>query len=146
VGDPLDASDAFYAPITITNNFIPLGRTSILFGLCEVGLSSGVMFGTYGPGTPCTQGGPPVYFKQKPRMSDRYLAMDDKWRILFTDIDPFADFGKFAGGEVRFVLRYTPWPVYYVKVDWLFEREKQFKFAGRIDGNGSWRWYPEPIK
>jgi hypothetical protein len=147
IGDPIEPSNPLSAPITVTNTFIPLERVNLALGLCRI-VISGITYQQYNTTNEktdygCTSGGP-AYFTS-PAMTNHRLATDDKWRVLFNDFVVGPPLPRFGGGDIRMVLKFIPWPFSYLHMDWIFGRQKEFRFKARTTANGNWQWFASTI-
>jgi hypothetical protein len=139
IGEPIDSANALTAPITVTNTFVPLERASLSLGLCQLSVGG---WNLVGANKTC-EGGSGVHLMPPP-MVNHHLGTDDKWRVLFRDFIDSVN-TNFASGDVTMVIKYTPWPFAYLHMDWLFRREKQFRFTARKAGENRWQWFPNTI-
>lgn len=145
IGEPIDASDAYTAPITISNtNVIPLERVSLALGICELKIAPQITIkGTNNE--KCSRGNDARI--QPDTWKNHHLGIDDKWRVLMQDA---ASNGRdtnmvFSGGDITFVVSFTPWPWAWLNIERIFRREKEFRFKAVSDPDGKFRWFPKTI-
>ena len=146
IGEPTEPSDPFSAAVTVINTLVPLERVSLGLGLCEIQYGQ-LRFQSRD--NPSCEAGTKVFIVP-PEMRNHRLATDDKWRVLLSSfgwgrqngLDPNKI--AFTGGDITMMLHYSPWPLSYLHADWLFGREKQFRFTAQKVGKG-WQWFPSTI-
>jgi hypothetical protein len=144
IGNPIDPSNAFSAPITVTNMLMPLEQVDLKLGVCQM-FTGGVGVQTYP--SRCDIGGAPAYISP-PATTNHQLGRDEKWRVLFQD---FALSPSFNGGDIRMALEFIPWPLaslglgHVLPSSWLRHRV-EYRFTARNDANGKWQWYATTLK
>jgi hypothetical protein len=144
VGEPIDALDAYTAPITISNtNVIPLERVSLALGMCELKIAPQITIkGTNNEN--CSHGNGARI--QPDIWKNHHLGIDDKWRILMQDAINGRNTNMiFSGGDITFVVSFVPWPWAWLHIDRVFGREKEFRFKAVSDPDGKSRWFPKTI-
>jgi hypothetical protein len=145
IGEPIDSSNAYTAPITISNtNVIPLERVSLALGICELKIAPQITIkGTNNEN--CSYGNNARI--QPDIWKNHHLGIDDKWRVLMQDA---ASNGRntnmiFSGGDITFVVSFVCWPWAWLHIDRVFGREKEFRFKAVSEPDGKFRWFPKTI-
>lgn len=144
VGEPIDASDAYTAPITISNaNVIPLERVSLALGICELQIAPQITI-EGGNNENCShRNGARI---QPDTWKNHHLGIDDKWRVLMQDASNGRNTNMiFSGGDITFVVSFVPWPWALLHIDRIFGREKEFRFKAVSEPDGKFRWFPKTI-
>jgi hypothetical protein len=138
IGDPIDALDAWSAPVTVSNpNFITLDRVGLAIGLCSIRILPNVEL--RGAKAACDEGS--ATRLQPPRWRNtHHLGMDDKWRVLLQDA--INQPRGFSGADITMVVTFVPWPFSWLHQDQIFQREKEFRFNAVNQPDGKYRWFP----
>jgi hypothetical protein len=142
VGDPTDPLNAFSAPVTVTNTFPPLERVQLVFGLCKIVYRPlpGVRLQQAGRANCVAGSGVRI---TSTAMAGHRFGTDEKWRVLLKDF--VGEQPDFQNGDITMILSFTPWPLNYLRADWLFGCERQFRFQASKENNGHWQWFPITI-